>query len=165
MTLGHMNFRGPIMGPVGFRGPSGGPMGFRGPIEMTLRNQYVEDRRPFFGGRLKNIFFIEDIFFKWRPFFWRSHQNPEKTVLFSPSVLEFTKLEMPNIWADPRPTFGSRRPWCLVLASNHSPCLGLYFRVQTCTCQPGDNSGSACFSKHQFYLFNFCCVKKLQIDN
>ena len=33
---------GPIMGPVGFRGPS------RGPIEMTLRNQYVEDRRLFF---------------------------------------------------------------------------------------------------------------------
>ena len=33
---------GPIMGPVGFRGPR------RGPIEMTLRNQNVEDRRPFF---------------------------------------------------------------------------------------------------------------------
>ena len=25
-----------------------GPIGFRGPIEMTLRNQYVENRRPFF---------------------------------------------------------------------------------------------------------------------
>ena len=41
MTPGPMDFRGPIMGPVGFRGPS------RGPIEMTLRNQYVEDRRTF----------------------------------------------------------------------------------------------------------------------
>ena len=35
---------------------------------------------------------LEDLFF-----FLRSHQNPDKTVAFSPSVLEFTKLEMRNI--------------------------------------------------------------------
>ena len=63
MTPGSMDFRGSIMGPVGFKGPSRGLMGFRGPIEMTLRNQYVEDRRPFF-------------------LFWRSHHNPNKTVAF-----------------------------------------------------------------------------------
>ena len=40
-----------------------GPMGFIGPIKMTLTNQYVEDRRPFFFNR-------------------RSHQNQEKTVAF-----------------------------------------------------------------------------------
>ena len=49
-------------GPMGFMGP----VGFRGPIEMSLRNQ-LEDRRPFF---------------------WRSHQNPETTVAFSSSVLD-----------------------------------------------------------------------------
>ena len=37
-------------------GPSGGAS--RGPINMTLRNEYVEDRRPFF---------------------LRSHQIPDKT--------------------------------------------------------------------------------------
>ena len=46
MTSGPMGFRGPIrglsLGPIGFRGRS------RGPIEMTLRNQYAKDRRPFF---------------------------------------------------------------------------------------------------------------------
>ena len=36
-----------------------GPMGFREPIKITLRNQYEEDL-----------------------LFWRSHQNPEKTVSF-----------------------------------------------------------------------------------
>ena len=61
------------MGPIGFRGH----MGFRGPIEMTLRNQYVEDQRTFF--------------------FWRLHQNPDKTVAIFPSVLEFTKPEMHHI--------------------------------------------------------------------
>ena len=48
MIPGPMDFRGPIMGPVGFKGPCRGLMGFRGPIEMILRYQYVEDRRPFF---------------------------------------------------------------------------------------------------------------------
>ena len=37
------------------------PMDFRGPIETTVTNQFVEDQRPFF---------------------WRSHQNSEKTVPF-----------------------------------------------------------------------------------
>ena len=45
-------------GPMGFMGP----VGFRGLIEVTLRNQNVEDRRPFF--------------------FLKSHQNPDKTVAF-----------------------------------------------------------------------------------
>ena len=64
---------------------------------MTLRYQYVEDRRPFFFLRSHQnpektlAFFFEDLFF------WRSHQNPHKTVAFSPSVLEFTKPEMRNI--------------------------------------------------------------------
>ena len=62
MTPGPMDFKGPI----------------RGPIEMTLTNQFVENRRPFF-------------------FFLRSHQNPEKIVAFSSSVLEYTKPEMPDI--------------------------------------------------------------------
>ena len=43
MTPGTMDF-GRL---VGFGGPIIGPVGFRGPIEMTLRNQYVDDRRPF----------------------------------------------------------------------------------------------------------------------
>ena len=58
------------MGPVGFKGPSRGLMGFRGPIEMTLRYQYVEDRRPFF-------------------LFWRSNHNPDKTVAFFRKYLFF----------------------------------------------------------------------------
>ena len=45
-----MDFRGPIMGPVGFRRLSRGLMGFGRPIEMTLKNQYVEDQRAFFWG-------------------------------------------------------------------------------------------------------------------
>ena len=68
MTPGPMNFRGIIMGPVSFRGPSSGP------IEMTLRNQYMEDRRPFL--------------------FWRSHQNPDKTVAYenSDKYVAFSRL-------------------------------------------------------------------------
>ena len=30
-------------------------------------------------------------------FFFKSHENPEKTVAFFPSVLEYTKPEMLNI--------------------------------------------------------------------
>ena len=82
MTLVPMEFRRPM----GFEGP----LDFRGPMEVTLTNQFVEHRRPFF---------------------LRSHQNPKKIVEFSFSFLKFTKLEMPNIWADPGPTFGSRRPY------------------------------------------------------
>ena len=34
----------------------------------------------------------------WRPFFfWRSHNDSDKTVAFSPSVLEFTKPEIRHI--------------------------------------------------------------------
>ena len=49
MTRGPMDFREPMgfRGLISFRGPSREPMGFRGPIEMTLRNQHVEDQRPF----------------------------------------------------------------------------------------------------------------------
>ena len=113
MIPGPMDFRGPIMGPVGFKGPCRGRMGFRGPIEMTLRYQYVEDRKPFFLFWRSNhnpdktvAFFRKDLFFGGE-----IPSNPDKTVAYSPSVLEFTKLEMRNIWADPGPTFGSRRPW------------------------------------------------------
>ena len=109
MTPGPMDFRGPITGPVGFRGPSRGPIGFRGPIKMTLRNQYVKNRRPFFfeitSKSQENWHFSLKTFF-----FWKSHQNPDKTMAFSPSVLEFTKPKMPHVGADPGPTFGSRRP-------------------------------------------------------
>ena len=93
MILGLMDFRGPTMGPVGFRGPS------KGPIEMTQRNQYVEDRRPFFcfGDHIKIRKKLWH--FSVKTFFGgeKSHQNPDKTVAFSPSVLEFTKQEMHNI--------------------------------------------------------------------
>ena len=59
---------GPIMGPVGFRKPCRGPKDFRGPIEMTLRNQHVEDERRFFLRSHQNLektvaFFLEDLFF------------------------------------------------------------------------------------------------------
>ena len=67
MTLVPMEFRRPM----GFEGL----LDFKGPMEMTLTNQFVEHRRPFF---------------------WRSHKNPKKIVAFS-SFLKFTKLEMPNI--------------------------------------------------------------------
>ena len=59
-------------------------MGFIGPIEM-------DDRRPFFGEE--------------------SHKNPpEKFMQFFLPVLDCTKPEMRNIWADPGPTLGSWRP-------------------------------------------------------
>ena len=61
MTPGPMDFRGPIMGP----------------IEMTLRNQHVEDQRPFFVS-----------------FFWRSHENPEKTVAFFLEELFFLRSHL-----------------------------------------------------------------------
>ena len=65
--------------PMEFRRPMGfeEALDFRGRMEMTLTNQFVEYREPFF--------------------FWRSHQNPKKIVAFSSSFLKFTKLEMPNI--------------------------------------------------------------------
>ena len=43
-------------------------------------------------------------------FFWWWHQNPEATEAFSPFVLEYTKPEMLNVWANSGSTFGSRRP-------------------------------------------------------
>ena len=64
---------------------------------MTLTNQFVEHRRPFFlleiTSNLEKIaaFRLEDAFFL------RSHQNPDRIVAFSSSFLEFTKPEMPNI--------------------------------------------------------------------
>ena len=44
MTLVPMEFRRPIRGPMGFEGR----LDFRGPMEVTLTNQFVEHRRPFF---------------------------------------------------------------------------------------------------------------------
>ena len=44
MTRVRMEFRRPIRGPMGFEGP----LDFRGLMEMTLTNQFVEHRRPFF---------------------------------------------------------------------------------------------------------------------
>ena len=73
MTPVPMEFKRPIRGPMGFEGP----LGFRGRMEMTLTNQFVEYRGPFF--------------------FFKSHQNPKKIVAFSSSFLKFTKLEMLNI--------------------------------------------------------------------
>ena len=85
---------GAIMEPVGFRGSS------RGPIDMTLRNQHVEDRRAFFffSRHLKILrkrwhFSLKTFFF----FFWRSPQNSDKTAAFFPSVLEITEPETRNI--------------------------------------------------------------------
>ena len=73
MTPVPMEFRRPIRGPMGFKEP----LDFRGRMEMTLTNQFVEYRGPFF--------------------FWRSYQNPKKIVAFSSSFLKFKKMEMPNI--------------------------------------------------------------------
>ena len=73
MTPVPMEFRRPIRGPMGFEGH----LDFKGSMEMTLTNQFVEHRRPFF--------------------FLRSHQSPKKIVAFSSAFLKFTKLEMPNI--------------------------------------------------------------------
>ena len=117
MTPGPMDFRGP----VGFRGPSRGPMGF----QRTHRN----DTEKSVCGRPKTFFF----------FFW-SHQIPDKTVAFSPSVLEFTKPEMRNIWADPGPTFGSRRPCVANLY-----CQSVY---------KNKYSRSITFTMKMFLLFN-----------
>ena len=48
MTPVLMGFEGPLdlRGPMGFEGP----LDLRGPMEMTLTNQFVEHRRPFFFG-------------------------------------------------------------------------------------------------------------------
>ena len=63
-----MEFRRPI------RGPIKGPLDFRGRMEMTLTNQFVEYRGPFF---------------------WRSHQNPKKIVAFSSSFLSSQSWRCP----------------------------------------------------------------------
>ena len=103
MTPGPMNFRGPIRGLMVFRGPMG-LKGFIGPIEMKHRRPFFFLRSPEFGQ--ENRFnFGEDLFF------WRSLENPEKSVPFFLLVLDCTKPEMRNICAVPRPTLGSRRPW------------------------------------------------------
>ena len=44
MTPVPMEFRRPIRGPMGFKGP----LDFRGRMEITLTNQFVEYRGPFF---------------------------------------------------------------------------------------------------------------------
>ena len=82
--------------PWSLGGPSGGPWASRGPCTS--------------GGVWEwhwqiSLWNIEDLF-------WGGlHQNPKKIVAFFSSFLKFTKLEMPNIWVDPEPTFGSRRPY------------------------------------------------------
>ena len=44
MTPVPMEFRRPLRGPMGFKEP----LDFRGRMEMTLTNQFVEYRGPFF---------------------------------------------------------------------------------------------------------------------
>ena len=61
---------------------------------MTLTNQFVEDRRRFF---------------------LRSHQNSEKTVAFSSSVLEYTKPEMPKFELTLGPRLALGTPGCPTL--------------------------------------------------
>ena len=76
-------------------GPLEGPIDFRGLMEMTLTNQFVEHRRSFFSEITSKSGEYCGIFL----FFFGVY-----------------KPEMPNIWADPEPTFGSRRP-CKQLTS------------------------------------------------
>ena len=59
-------------GPMGFRVALMGLVDFRRPIEMTLRNQGVEDGRPFL--------------------FLRSHRNSEKMVTFFLVDLFFSEI-------------------------------------------------------------------------
>ena len=119
MTPGPMDFRRPIIGPVGFRGPSRGPMGSRRPIEMTLRNQYAEDRRPFF------------------VLFWGSHQNPDKTVAFFRKDLFFwggrdpIKIQI-KLWHIPH-LFWSLQNWrCVIFELTPGPRLALGAPVCLC---------------------------------
>ena len=49
---------------------------------MTLRNQYVEDRRPFFMFRRSHQNPEKTVVFILKDFFLRSHQNPDKTEHF-----------------------------------------------------------------------------------
>ena len=120
MTPGPMDFRGP----VGFRGPSRGPMGFQRAHGLSKSPSKWHWEISMWKTKDLSFCFLEITsksgqnwgIFPWRPFFsffflffW-SHQISDKTVAFSPSVLEFTKPETRNSWADPGPTFGSRRP-------------------------------------------------------
>ena len=67
-------------------------MGFIGPIEMKHRRPFFSVwRSPKFGQK-KRFNFGEDLFL-----FWRSLENPEKSVPFSLPVLDCTKPEMRNI--------------------------------------------------------------------
>ena len=120
--------RGPwiLWGPWAWRGPGEGPMGLIGPIEMKHRRPIFFWRSPKFGQENRfnfgELFFFQITWictekpfqFRWRSFFfWRSLENSEKSVPFSLPVLDCTKPEMRNIWAVPRPTLGSWRPYSL----------------------------------------------------
>ena len=117
MIPGPMDFRGPIMGPVGFKGPCRGLMGFRGPIEMILRYQYVEDRRPFFCFGDQIIIRTKLWHFSVKTFFLgggRSHQIQTKP------------------WHIPRP-FWSLQNWrCVIFELTPGPRLALGAPVCLC---------------------------------
>ena len=87
MTSGYMELRGPVRGPTRAHGP----------IQSTLRSE-----RPT-GKTVKNSV-------KTFLFFLRSHHFSDQTSAFSSSILDFTKPEFRQIWADPGPMFNSRCP-------------------------------------------------------
>ena len=143
MTPGPMDFRGPIMRPVGFKGPSRGLMGFRGPIEMTLRNQYVEDQSSFF-------------------LFWRSHHNPDKTVAFFREDFFFWGGRSHQIqtkpWHIPCP-FWSLQNWrCVIFELTPGPRLALDAPVCLCHVKrvnPFQIAMKIFFSVCTEWVFNF----------
>ena len=107
MTPGTVDFRGPIV----FRGPLEGPSTSWNDTDKSVCGPWKIFFFFFFGDHIKiwrklRHFALKNFFFS----FLRSHQNAEKIVSFSSFILEHTKLVMPNILADPGPTFGSRHP-------------------------------------------------------
>ena len=109
------------------RGPIMGPLASHADFSVSFRCLFFFGNHLIAIGKTVRISVKTFFFYFWRSpnsdrknrynfgedpfFFWRSHHILDKTAAFSPSVLEFTKLEIRNICASPGPTFGSRRPW------------------------------------------------------
>ena len=81
-------------GPMEFRGPIRRLNGLLGPIKMTLTNQFVKDRRLFWGGRSHENLDKVGPFCLGTFFFRLSHENSEKVGPFTFSVLDHTNPKL-----------------------------------------------------------------------
>ena len=103
-----------------------GPMDFRGPWAAGVHHgaRWLQGGQQRAHG-LQRVYDIEkSVCGRPNIFFWRSHENPDKTVAFFPSVLEFTKpVFQPSLLFTCRCLESNQYLCCVLLKRYCSPRL------------------------------------------